>query len=175
MKLKVYLAGKISKNDWRHDLVPNLKGHLWPDGAIDTGSFSYTGPFFVSCDHACFHQPRLHGAVSKGISAECGEHKFSSTDVVEFNTQSLVVADLVFVYVTATDCHGTLIEIGMAKAMGKRIVLAINPEVKDEEIWYAKEMASHVYLKVITEQLPALFLQVVLSETLSICTRRGAK
>ncbi len=62
-KPNVYFAGKIGKNDWRHGLVPALRGHDWGDCAIDTEAYRYVGPFFVSCDHGCNHNPHGHGAV----------------------------------------------------------------------------------------------------------------
>jgi hypothetical protein len=74
-KPTVYLAGKIGRNDWRHELVPELRGTVNgdcldpepvlfdPTLRIDCGDFVYVGPFFVSCDHGCFHGPASHGAV----------------------------------------------------------------------------------------------------------------
>jgi hypothetical protein len=71
----IYLAGKIRKNDWRESIIPDIKywieGHdirsiesiaNWPilEGVIKE-KYNYTGPFFVSCDHGCYHGPNSHG------------------------------------------------------------------------------------------------------------------
>ena len=59
--LRVYLAGKISKNDWRHQLIAGLRNHSWEDGPLTQSGFTYVGPFFISCDHGGFHGPNTHG------------------------------------------------------------------------------------------------------------------
>jgi hypothetical protein len=69
--LNIYLAGKVSANDWRHTLVADLRTALnmygqdlvcgddsipsdWP--LLHRAIFNthhYVGPFFVACDHRC--------------------------------------------------------------------------------------------------------------------------
>lgn len=74
----IYLAGKIEKHDWRHDIVDELEGKSllrgdgggihqgafsqWPimDKAI-FGEFNYSGPYFVSGEHFSFHGEGTHG------------------------------------------------------------------------------------------------------------------
>src|SRR4051794_12995050 len=56
----VYLAGKITRNCWRHSLFPlgdaSEKGPpLYRDG------FAYGGPYFISCGHGCSHGRGEHG------------------------------------------------------------------------------------------------------------------
>lgn len=77
MKPRIYFAGKIDKNDWRHEIVYNGLGvEPWaaadmfdPDFIVDCGSYLYGGPFFVRCDHGCFHGRNQHGA---GIDQDGG-------------------------------------------------------------------------------------------------------
>ena len=78
--MKVYLAGKISKNCWRHSLVPDLRGYLvgncidspyvadervdrlyWDELPTIFDGVSCVGPYFASCDHGCYHGDGSHG------------------------------------------------------------------------------------------------------------------
>jgi very-short-patch-repair endonuclease len=73
-RLRVYLAGKVSKDCWRHNHVESLRyafsdseladGEAWPilTDAIGPG-VDYVGPFFTSCDHGCAHGSNQHGFV----------------------------------------------------------------------------------------------------------------
>lgn len=149
----LYLAGKIAKNDWRHQIVPDLRGHLWTDGPIHTEAFSYVGPFFVSCDHGCNHGPNSHGAAGGN---EIGESEFSKQDVINNNMTALANADLLFAYITATDCHGTLVEIGWALANGIRIVIAFAPGIPSDDFWYGAQQACATHAHVRPCCLPAL-------------------
>lgn len=149
----LYLAGKIGKNDWRHTFVPNLRGHLWTDGPIHTEAFSYVGPFFISCDHGCNHGPNSHGATG---GYEVGESEFNKQDVINNNMVALKAADLVFAYITATDCYGTLIEIGWALANGIRVVIAFAPNIPSDDFWYCVQQASATHSNVRPCCLPAL-------------------
>lgn len=141
----VYLAGKIGKNDWRHSLVPNLRAHVWADGPIHTDAFSYVGPFFVSCDHGCNHHPGSHGASS---AVECGQWQFTRKEIIDNNNAALENADLVFAYISDTDCYGTLIEIGWALRKGIRVVLAFAPNVPIDDFWYASMQVAAVHQEV---------------------------
>ena len=57
MKPKVYAAGKIHKNDWR----PVRRGGELID-TVELEKYVYVGPFFIGCDHGCFHGDNSHGA-----------------------------------------------------------------------------------------------------------------
>lgn len=142
---KCYLAGKIDKDDWRHEIVPGLRGHSWNDGAIITDAFTYVAPFFFSCDHGCNHAPGSHGATA-GFDHD--ESPYSPQDVIENNMAALASADLVFAYITAPDCYGTLMEIGWALAKGKRVVLAFPPGFDTREFWYVSGQCAAVHLNV---------------------------
>lgn len=170
MKPAVYLAGKIDEKDWRHDLVPDLRGHLWADGPIDTGLYRYVGPFFVSCDHRCNHRPSSHGAAAGyGI----GESEFTRADVIRNNNQALEAADLVFAYVSSPDCYGTLHELGWVVRAGKRVAVVFAPGMPVDDFWYVSEQADAVYTEQPAEALPHLL-------TLELCElenerRRGQR
>ena len=145
MRPNLYLAGKISKNDWRHGLIPGLRGHVWSDGPIVTPEFSYVGPFFVSCDHGCNHAPNSHGAAA---GFEYDESTYDQSTVVKNNMQVLATADLVFAYITAPDCYGTLGEIGWALGRRKRVVMAFSPDVKPDDFWFWGTQAHAMHVTV---------------------------
>lgn len=83
--MKIYLAGKISANDWRHQIVTELrnvdtvkdyKGHvILPDGwptlkdAI-FGQHDYVGPYFITSNQ---HGPTYHGRDKHGNGANGGD------------------------------------------------------------------------------------------------------
>src|ERR1700733_2650300 len=70
--MKIYLAGRISKEDWRMALVPELAHginnsddwHIVEAMPVADSEHEYVGPFFFSCDHGCGHMERGHGAIS---------------------------------------------------------------------------------------------------------------
>lgn len=152
-KSKIYFAGKIGKNDWRHSLVPSLRGRRWKDGTIDTAHFVYTGPFFVSCDHGCNHVANSHGAAAGYFS---GESPYTQHLVISNNNASLEQADLVLAYITAVDCYGTLIEIGSALRAGQQVVIAFAPGIPYNDFWYGTQQARRVYYDVNESDLPEL-------------------
>ncbi len=71
----VYLAGKIARNDWRHRIVEDgnksvhskLRNHSFEENGpylnftFSDKLFRYVGPFFVACDHSCYHGRTTHG------------------------------------------------------------------------------------------------------------------
>ena len=65
-KPKIYCAGKISKNSG-----PRVIDYKPIERKIGEKSFLYVGPFFVSCDHGCFHGKESHG---QGVMMGSGEH-----------------------------------------------------------------------------------------------------
>jgi len=160
---QAYLAGKISQDDWRNKLVPGLRGHTWEDGPIFTPTFTYEGPFFQSCDHGYSHGPSTHGVgAGKGTCTE--EITYSPADIIRLNDAALRNADLVFAYITATDCHGTMVEIGIAAAqLFTRIVVAFAPGIDSTDFWYSTARAAAVY-----ENVRECCLPDILARELSI-------
>ncbi len=146
-RIRLYLAGKIGKNDWRHNLIAGLREHEWSKGPIVAPDYIYVGPFFKSCDHGCNHGPNSHGAAERHLS---GESTYSQLDVVRNNNEALDSADLVFVYITTGDCYGTLLEIGRAtgQLLRPRVVIAFAPDILVDDFWYASVQADKVYYEV---------------------------
>jgi hypothetical protein len=160
-KPAVYMAGKIAPDDWR----TRIFGDRWAgvqyheDQAFDLSyviakpEFDYVGPFFIACDHCCGHGPASHGMGASGdkqggcASIAFGNDNDTAGSVFAINYQRMQKADVIFAYINETDCHGTLIELGMAFAMGKRIVVAFGTALSDydrKELWMARKCASMV-------------------------------
>jgi hypothetical protein len=157
---RVYLAGKIAKNDWRGRLTGDVKTSM-EDEALD-GSlvlrvktpahhhfFDWTGPFAVACDHGCAHGPSTHGA---GISvcATFGETtKRERRDLVHsLNRQRIERSTGLFAYIDETDCFGTLAEIGHAHGKGIPVGICYGPRITvhgRDALWFAEHYASWVY------------------------------
>lgn len=173
--VRVYFAGKIEANDWRHSIYPNLRGacssnyeaiHLneWPCvEELTTIPFDekpyvaeYAGPFFLSCDHGCFHGPNKHGLLTDEESME--EPHFNESQVVELAKRWIIDSDLMFVWLEDTSAYGTLAEIGFAHALGVPIFLYCKdgPNTGDEpnrsffpeslkDLWFVRHLATYVH------------------------------
>ena len=157
MKPQIYFAGKIAANCWRHDLVPKLRGWPQTDGPIDCGSFTYTGPFFASCDHRCRHGEATHGVLGAGCMPDIEETR---NKVFKTNQAGLESSSRVFAYIGANDCYGTLVELGWAARARIPICIVFGPSVDIEELWYAKQLMDPSLPKPIVStrsMLPAFF------------------
>lgn len=145
--MKIYLAGKIAANDWRHGIVKELRDAMvdkwespWPvlRGAI-LGRHDYVGPFFVACDHGCYHGENSHGVGAK--SGGCGGKQMHRRQVAENCLSAIDKADFVFAWIESADCFGTLYELGYADAKGKEILAVFSREmgVADyQDLWFTR-------------------------------------
>lgn len=134
--MKIYLAGPVAEFlllDWRRPILKRMyTTYFTGDGCITAldkwpivenainGGHSYTGPFFGRTGHDC---PSFHGTddsmemVWNVLSKNCRD--------------AICMADMVFAWIPNTTCYGTIAELGYAKAMGKKIVMAV-PEIFPE-------------------------------------------
>lgn len=163
----VYLAGKILLNDWRnrfyycrHALDPEeiAAGFTVP---VDN-NLSIAGPFFISCDHGCYHGDGKHGvgAVDSLHSDHewggCMGNYYTRDDVLNICKSQIDRAEIVFAYINSNDCYGTLAEIGYAHAKGKDIVIAFSDKKLKTEMWFVDKMqqrTGNISNKWIEEQL----------------------
>ena len=147
--IKVYLAGKISKNGWRGQLFENL--HNDDDGSdrnnlSANGYFAYAGPYFIPGEHGCnYHGANTHGRGADGDSEKWWVPSSTKEIVVEKCLAWIDKSDVMFAYIDSVDAYGTLTEIGYA--MGKQIPIfvAISDEIDDEfvkDAWFFRYMAT---------------------------------
>ncbi len=127
-------------------------------------SFDYSGPFFLSCDHGCCHSPGTHGwnELNGGGNATAEEWDadfnacFSATEkfpdeyqvehgnpnIQEFVFDSCIAAikssDIVLAWVDCLTAFGTLVEIGMAYAMGKDISIGCPSSFDPSHLWFSR-------------------------------------
>lgn len=160
----IYLAGKIRKHCWRHRLVPELRDHSWSDGVLLQDDFVYVGPFFVGCDHGCFHNKNSHGTIAiRGVNvcpARDVHADFDSPhlEVAGLCLGALAKADLLFCYIDSKDCFGTLVEIGYALAQNVPVVIAFAPSIASavhNDFWFACVKARWVIYDVSEHALPS--------------------
>lgn len=141
--MQVYLAGKINKHDWRSCIIKDL----WDFSTVTVTDIAYKvnrsyeyvlsnhtietyvpsiyccGPFFLACDHGCYHQDNGH-AIKEG----CGDVDFSPLQVKSICLKQIRRASLVFVYLAQEDLNpfGTITEVGYARALNKKIVFVFS-------------------------------------------------
>ena len=150
---KVYLAGKISPNGWRQsifDMRNNFSDYEYSNitAMIDTEfkynkNISITGPWFLSCDHSCYHGERNHGV---GIHSNCSGNEcgpFTGKEVTDICRYQISKSDIIFAYINDDTCYGTLAEIGYAKAKGKKIVTIFDCEGRKKNMWFISKLSDY--------------------------------
>lgn len=133
---RVYLAGKIAAGDWRHKAVGGLRDSVtyhefeseWPVLARSIfGRHDYVGPFFVCCNHGCYHGRGTHGSDPEGCSG-LSPASLEGRDTIARRCRSAIDrSDLVYAWVDDPSAYGTILEIGYALGRGRRVVLAHPP------------------------------------------------
>lgn len=164
--MKVYLAGKVSKYGWRAEIIPHFRNEATGVcGEDDPGAHRYkevevepylvvVGPWFVSCDHGCFHGRNSHGQLATPQLCGCGHGcsgdgfcaaKNAVRDHVAENARSQIDrADVVLAHFDEPEvctAYGTLIELGYAAARRKRIFVS---GCFSHDLWFVKHFVSPV-------------------------------
>ena len=149
----VYFAGKISAVDWRQDIFglragsfaladdPERDTLFNPHFRIDKQKFYYGGPFFISCDHNCFHSLYGHGAGPNGCSGDAISLSAHQGRIWKINRHRIKTAHIIFAYINERDCFGTMAEIGMAQAMDKPIFIGFGPNADYQDMWMLRQAA----------------------------------
>jgi hypothetical protein len=142
-----YAIGKIVKNGWRNQFnidMPNEWNEYLSARPVPTRfGFRYSGPFFVRCDHGCSHTNVSHA------TAACSDWEFRAQDVFRISERQLQQSGFVFVWAgigedSLQTAYGSLVEIGIAHALKKPILLVHHPEANLRDFWFAVEAASAV-------------------------------
>ena len=146
----VYLAGKIWKNDWRNKFcnyrhIPDEPYEIAQGFQYDVNAnLTITGPFFISCDHGCYHGNGTHGVgadYSGGHSGGCCMgYYYDRTQVFNICESQIDKAEIIFAYINCRDCYGTIAEIGYAYATGKDIFILFSDWSIEEDMWFVSEM-----------------------------------
>lgn len=191
----VYLAGPIAKNDWRHSIVTGLRGESalrqgedWDDWPIMEraifGDHHYVGPYFLSCDHGCFHGQATHGCgETNGCTpgVPCGPESAIPAEALwecegelrrDYVARQCVAAisrcSVIFAWIDRPDCYGTLVELGYAARLNDernawlpKIFMA-GPGMTDEH-WLLSKLGI-VRIKEEYTTTPEATLQMVLND-----------
>ena len=156
-----YAVGKIAKNGWREqfsvEMPNNWEEYVEAESTPTHFDFIYTGPFFVQCDHGCTHMPTEDGGSTHATYSICTAASSASKEAEDFrpgrvfrrSERQIQQAGFVLVWVgvekDALDtAYGSLVEIGIAHALGKPILLAHHAQAKVRDFWFAVETASAV-------------------------------
>jgi hypothetical protein len=152
--VKIYLAGKISHDDWRGEFLGYRPGGRCADEALDPwpvlknaifGEHDYTGPFFVSDDHGCGH-----GQSGHGNAADCNwrTHCFEAPSrafVARECLRAIDRSDTVFAWLDDLTAYGTIAEIGYAVGRRKRVWIAYSPDkirdISESDLWFTAKIA----------------------------------
>lgn len=148
--IKVYLAGKIEANGWRQRIV-DIRNNFGGDEKdkirkglmIKYNDNTYiTGPFFLSCDHSCYHGDNSHG-VGLGKDYDCygmSDH-FTEKEVKAICLDQIRRSDIVFAYINDDTCYGSLFELGYAAALNKPILLLFDNCKRRNDMWFISKGA----------------------------------
>jgi hypothetical protein len=146
-----YAIGKICKNGWRNGLDVPMPNNTWEEylktQPLPTHfGFVYTGPFFIRCDHGCSHATGSHATTSE---CQPSDHDFKPGRVFRRCEHQIQQAGFVFVWAgvgkeALQTAYGSLVEIGIAHALKKTILLAHHPQANLRDFWFAVEIASAV-------------------------------
>jgi hypothetical protein len=174
--MRIYLAGKVSKNCWRHEIIEDLRSVTggscmqtevpeWPilHDAI-FGCHDYVGPFFIGCDHGCFHGDTSHGSIDVDAHCDSALERTRRDLVVRRCKNAIRSTDLFFAWITDQSCYGTIAELGYAVALRKRICIATPIQAEDYlgDIWFPFHLAGGVKLANNPREALADYLNCVL-------------
>ena len=140
--MKIYLAGKIARNDWRHDIVyaSNELDEMYYTNSSDEWSaipipgtdLAYVGPYFEAQGHGCAHEFGHHGTTS------------ARQKTAERCRAAIRNCDVFFAWLECGTAHGTMVEIGYAYALGKNIIIARPPrDVRCDECFDCQTFGCH--------------------------------
>jgi len=160
--VRVYAAGRIHFDDWRTRVYEdagdwNSEAYSnsmppFPETPIVGVPAIYTGPYFVRCDHGCFHGPNSHGVGADdngGCTSIGGDRRRMET--FRNCCDAIDRSDIVYAFIEDREAFGTLWELGYAKGRGKTVYIDLKPTFEpidddknrlDQDLWFALEGAT---------------------------------
>lgn len=166
--INVYLAGKIKPNGWRQKIFDMRDSfYCFDEHELDNEYIKYNdyinivGPFFLSCDHSCYHGEGNHGLGINCPNGCAGEDTRSENEVVEICINQIKSSDVVFAYINDDTCYGTLSEIGYAKALGKHIIVIFDTRKRAKNMWFISKLANKVEWGVPIEEIKSYFDEIL--------------
>ena len=166
-----YVAGRIEKDWQRFGLIPcGLDEPYECVAEIRTPTnyriFRYSGPYTVGCDHGCSHagftqqddtkwrdvsdvemvaRHATRGTRTHGCASSYCVGRISPRDTMCRALDGISKADYVFVWIKDQECFGTLVEVGYALALKKKIYIAYHPSINPRgELWFAFGAATKI-------------------------------
>lgn len=156
-KKYVYLAGKIEKNGWRDEIVGYRCNHLYGYDISKreellnyyveyNNSTTITGPWFLSCDHGCYHGDNCHGLGVLNVwgCPEAEGNNYSEDEVYKICTKQIDHSNIIFAYIYDNTCYGSIYEIAYAKAKGKKVIIIFDTEERMQDMWFMCQGADYV-------------------------------
>lgn len=164
--IKIYAAGKVTKATWREEIFPielpdehvecATPEEWWPSGRPIGGlpGATYSGPFPVGCSQGCAgrQEGTFHGTSRSNGSfhiRKCsGAHQGcvtggSRAEVARLCLKSIDECTHVFTWLEDTTALGTLVELGYARASGKRVyIYRAGMGLTSHELWFAEQIAT---------------------------------
>ncbi len=158
---RIYIAGKISPNDWRRTIANcidtrdihwlrsednyDLFNFPWPtiENAV-LGKHSYTGPFFLNCDHGCGHGPHSHGNGIRSVGCFNVTHSSNKEALIQrLCFDAIRRSTFVFAWIDSPDAYGSLIEIGYALGQSVPAYIAWPKPLND--LWFARVSSTECF------------------------------
>jgi hypothetical protein len=155
---RIYFAGKITRNGWRHSIIPELRSAWW-GARIDTADPSdiepvefeicdkrllYVGPYFVGCDHGCFHGPESHGIIGKNLPVDDRIEAPERYAVFNRCIHWLSSAHVVFAHIETQDAQGSMFELGWAHCQNIPTFINFTTNALAAEYWFPARGAMQV-------------------------------
>jgi hypothetical protein len=176
-----YLCGKIRHTDWRHQIVAfDLRSEPYPLYAYRSGqapvvrhgvgpNLHYSGPYFIGCDHGCYHGPNAHGVGVNKHTCCCEQFDDGPELPMPFQEfapevsrnclTSISRASIVFAWIEDLSAYGSFAEPGFAHSLGKPIWLTWPKPLPD--LWFLQSMA---VVTVIAETAQLAFRELLFSQ-----------
>lgn len=150
----IYLAGKISKGDWRtffcNDMIrsgADPYGWAVHEESLHWNCFGrtfrchYAGPLFTNCGHGEDHGSNVHGM---GGIQQC-KHDDPSIHEIVFRScvDAINEATAILAWFDDPFQYGTIFELGVAASLGKPVMIGFNERVKQfkDDLWFPFECA----------------------------------